>query len=168
MYIDFAKTRAADATYSESDCLQCFVQQMPSLVASSSTLRCICHLRSFASHAPSGASSQKISERSSALSAPASSLGATPCVSPSYNHVRLPANRRTPLPRLRNVRHARSYASHASVPQSYIEKVVERFAVDLPPGKKVRAGDFVTLSPAHVVSWFAPPQTHFKRATDDA
>jgi hypothetical protein len=168
MCIDFATTRAADATFPESDCLQCSVQQMPSLVASGSTLRCICHLRSFASHAPSGGLSQKISERSSVAGpAPPSSLQATSCTSPSRNNVRLLANRRTPL-RMRNVRHARSYASHASVPQSYIEKVVERFAVDLPPGKKVRAGDFVTLSPAHVVSRSAPPQTHFKRATDDA
>jgi hypothetical protein len=46
--------------------------------------------------------------------------------------------------------HVRGFATHASVPQTYIEKVVEKFAVDLQPGKRVRAGDFVTIKPAHV------------------
>ncbi len=37
-------------------------------------------------------------------------------------------------------------------PQTLIEKIVQRYSIGLPPGKKVRAGDFVTISPAHCLT----------------
>ncbi|KAG8680521.1 mitochondrial Homoaconitase, partial [Ceratobasidium sp. 395] len=33
------------------------------------------------------------------------------------------------------------------IPQTYIEKIVQKYAVGLPPGKKVRAGDYVMIQP---------------------
>lgn len=36
--------------------------------------------------------------------------------------------------------------------QTLIEKVVERHTVDLAPGQRVHAGDFVTIRPAHVMT----------------
>jgi len=36
--------------------------------------------------------------------------------------------------------------------QTRIEKIVQRFAVDLPAGKEVRSGDFVTVRPLHVMT----------------
>ncbi|MFQ5748736.1 MAG: homoaconitase [Planctomycetota bacterium] len=36
--------------------------------------------------------------------------------------------------------------------QTRIEKIVQRFAVDLPSGKEVRSGDFVTVRPLHVMT----------------
>ncbi|QRV90084.1 aconitate hydratase [Ceratobasidium sp. AG-Ba] len=38
------------------------------------------------------------------------------------------------------------------VPQTYIEKVVQKYAVGLPPGKKVRAGDYVMIQPQHCMT----------------
>ena len=38
------------------------------------------------------------------------------------------------------------------VPQTVIEKVVQRYAVDLPPGKAVKAGDYVMIRPEHVMT----------------
>ncbi|EAQ84224.1 hypothetical protein CHGG_10628 [Chaetomium globosum CBS 148.51] len=42
-------------------------------------------------------------------------------------------------------------------PQTLTEKIVQRYAIGLPPGKKVKAGDYVTISPAqcmtHDNSW---------------
>lgn len=32
-------------------------------------------------------------------------------------------------------------------PQTYIEKIVQKYAVGLPPGKIVRAGDYVMIQP---------------------
>ncbi|KAG8932041.1 mitochondrial Homoaconitase [Tulasnella sp. 418] len=37
-------------------------------------------------------------------------------------------------------------------PQTYIEKVVQKYAVDLPSDKVVRAGDYVMIRPEHVMS----------------
>ena len=37
-------------------------------------------------------------------------------------------------------------------PQTYIEKIVQKYAVDLPAGKTVRAGDYVMIRPEHVMS----------------
>ncbi|KAI0772388.1 homoaconitase [Trametes elegans] len=48
---------------------------------------------------------------------------------------------------------SRRYATAASrVPQTIIEKVVQRYAVDLPPGKAVKAGDYVMIRPEHVMT----------------
>ena len=38
------------------------------------------------------------------------------------------------------------------VPQTVIEKVVQRYAVDLPLGKAVKAGDYVMIRPEHVMT----------------
>ncbi|KAF8596271.1 homoaconitase [Ceratobasidium sp. AG-I] len=38
------------------------------------------------------------------------------------------------------------------VPQTYIEKVVQKYAVGLPPGKRVRAGDYVMIQPQHCMT----------------
>lgn len=40
----------------------------------------------------------------------------------------------------------------SSVPQSFIEKVVQRYAVDLQPGQQVQAGDYVSIRPAQVMT----------------
>ncbi|CAN8095625.1 unnamed protein product [Discula destructiva] len=39
-----------------------------------------------------------------------------------------------------------------SVPQTLTEKIVQRYSVGLAPGKKVKAGDYVTLSPHHCMT----------------
>lgn len=46
----------------------------------------------------------------------------------------------------------RSYASVSRVPQTIIEKVVQKYAVGLPEGKTVRAGDYVMIRPEHVMT----------------
>lgn len=38
------------------------------------------------------------------------------------------------------------------VPQTIIEKVVQKYAVDLPQGKAVKAGDYVMIRPEHVMT----------------
>ena len=40
----------------------------------------------------------------------------------------------------------------ARPPQTVIEKVVQKYAVGLPPGKVVRAGDYVMIQPEHVMT----------------
>ncbi|KAI0659503.1 homoaconitase [Cubamyces menziesii] len=53
----------------------------------------------------------------------------------------------------RNAVGSRRYATAASrVPQTVIEKVVQRYAVDLPPNKTVKAGDYVMIRPEHVMT----------------
>ena len=46
----------------------------------------------------------------------------------------------------------RSYASVARAPQTIIEKVVQKYAVGLPEGKTVKAGDYVMIRPEHVMT----------------
>lgn len=46
----------------------------------------------------------------------------------------------------------RLLATHAKLPQTYVEKVVQRHAVGLPEGKVVRAGDYVMIKPQHVMT----------------
>lgn len=36
--------------------------------------------------------------------------------------------------------------------QNLIEKIVQRYAVDLPEGYKVRSGDYVTIQPEHIMT----------------
>ncbi len=38
------------------------------------------------------------------------------------------------------------------MPQNVVEKIVQKFAVDLPEGYKVQSGDYVTISPAYVMT----------------
>ncbi|GBE88525.1 homoaconitase [Sparassis latifolia] len=50
---------------------------------------------------------------------------------------------------------ARCFATAADtsrIPQTIIEKVVQNYAVDLPPGKVVKAGDYVMIRPEHVMT----------------
>ncbi|KZT73519.1 homoaconitase [Daedalea quercina L-15889] len=49
----------------------------------------------------------------------------------------------------------RAFATAADpprVPQTIIEKVVQKYAVDLPPGKVIKAGDYVMIRPEHVMT----------------
>ena len=51
----------------------------------------------------------------------------------------------------------RQYATHtgfsvSSPGQTYIEKVVQKYAVDLPPNRRVKAGDYVMIRPEHVMT----------------
>ncbi|KAL1848516.1 hypothetical protein VTK73DRAFT_10105 [Phialemonium thermophilum] len=39
-----------------------------------------------------------------------------------------------------------------AVPQTLTEKIVQRYATDLPPGKKVKAGDYVTIRPHRIMT----------------
>lgn len=55
---------------------------------------------------------------------------------------RLVSSRRLPL-------YARSYAT-VSNPQTLVEKIVQKYAVDLPKGTKVHSGDYVMIRPEHV------------------
>ncbi|KAI6025829.1 hypothetical protein F5J12DRAFT_810620 [Pisolithus orientalis] len=47
---------------------------------------------------------------------------------------------------------ATAATSRHAVPQTVIEKVVQKYAVDLPPGRVVRAGDYVMIRPEHVMT----------------
>lgn len=38
------------------------------------------------------------------------------------------------------------------IPQTIIEKVVQKYAVGLPEGKAVKAGDYVMIRPEHVMT----------------
>lgn len=53
------------------------------------------------------------------------------------------------LARARGLYAGRFYAT-VSQPQTLIEKIVQDYAVDLPAGTKVRAGDYVMIKPEHV------------------
>jgi homoaconitate hydratase len=46
-------------------------------------------------------------------------------------------------------RYARTYAT-VSTPQTLVEKIVQKYAVDLPAGTKVLSGDYVMIRPEHV------------------
>ena len=43
-------------------------------------------------------------------------------------------------------------SSSPRVPQTIIEKVVQKYAVDHPAGKAVKAGDYVMIRPEHVMT----------------
>ncbi|KAJ2905830.1 mitochondrial precursor [Zalerion maritima] len=43
-------------------------------------------------------------------------------------------------------------SSEVDVPQTLTEKIVQKYSVGLAPGKKVKAGDYVTLSPHHCMT----------------
>ena len=51
---------------------------------------------------------------------------------------------------------SRSFATatdaNRSTPQTLIEKVVQKYAVGLPDGKAVKAGDYVMIRPEHVMT----------------
>jgi len=61
----------------------------------------------------------------------------------------LPSYIRTKLPNGFHLSLSRGYAT-VSNPQTVIEKIVQKYAVDLPAGSKVKAGDYVMITPEHV------------------
>lgn len=48
--------------------------------------------------------------------------------------------------------YARLFATASTIPQTIIEKVVQKYAVDVPNGKVVKAGDYVMIRPEHVMT----------------
>lgn len=46
----------------------------------------------------------------------------------------------------------RTYASESTDTQNLIEKIVQKYALDLPEGFKVKSGDYVTIRPHHVLT----------------
>ena len=46
----------------------------------------------------------------------------------------------------------RRLATVAKVPQTVIEKIVQKYAVGLPAGKLVKAGDYVMIRPEHLMT----------------
>jgi len=52
----------------------------------------------------------------------------------------------------RRSRGVRLFATQTKIPQTVIEKVVQKYAVGLPPGKVVKAGDYVMIRPEHVMT----------------
>ncbi|CEP11467.1 hypothetical protein [Parasitella parasitica] len=46
----------------------------------------------------------------------------------------------------------RTYATETTDTQNLIEKIVQKYAVDLPEGYKVKSGDYVTIRPHHVLT----------------
>ncbi|WWC58099.1 homoaconitase, mitochondrial [Kwoniella dejecticola CBS 10117] len=51
-----------------------------------------------------------------------------------------------------HARQAGRFYATVSNPQTVIEKIVQKYAVDLPQGTKVRAGDYVMIKPEHVMT----------------
>jgi len=56
-----------------------------------------------------------------------------------------------------NALRCRTYATAADLSsddtgQNLTEQIVQRYAVDLPPGKIVRSGDYVSIRPEHCMS----------------
>jgi len=39
-----------------------------------------------------------------------------------------------------------------TVKQNLIEKIVQKYTLDLPEGAKVKSGDFISISPEHVMT----------------
>lgn len=54
----------------------------------------------------------------------------------------------------------RYLATETRIPQTYIEKVVQRHSVGLPEGKVVRAGDYVMIKPQHVMTHVSLQSIH--------
>ena len=54
--------------------------------------------------------------------------------------------------RLLRLRGFATTSSSPRVPQTVIEKVVQKYAVDHPAGKAVKAGDYVMIRPEHVMT----------------
>ena len=50
------------------------------------------------------------------------------------------------------VRRFATAAERPRIPQTVIEKVVQKYAVGLPEGKAVKAGDYVMIRPEHVMT----------------
>lgn len=46
----------------------------------------------------------------------------------------------------------RSYANEAKDTQNLIEKIVQKYALDLPAGTQVKSGDYVSIRPHHILT----------------
>lgn len=46
----------------------------------------------------------------------------------------------------------RSFATVSRIPQTLVEKVVQKYAVGLPEGRIVKSGDYVMIQPEHVMT----------------
>jgi aconitase B len=57
-----------------------------------------------------------------------------------------------PTPWTISGRRLATVAEQRKVPQTVIEKVVQKYAVGLPAGKQVKAGDYVMIRPEHVMT----------------
>lgn len=57
-----------------------------------------------------------------------------------------------PLRLLHRARRLATVAERPRTPQTVIEKVVQKYAVGLPDGKVVKAGDYVMIRPEHVMT----------------
>lgn len=63
------------------------------------------------------------------------------------------ASRRTTVAQLMpSVLYRRTYATESTDTQNLIEKIVQKYALDLPEGYKVKSGDYVTIRPHHVLT----------------
>ncbi|GAN02386.1 Homoaconitase [Mucor ambiguus] len=51
-----------------------------------------------------------------------------------------------------SVLYRRTYATDTTDAQNLIEKIVQKYALDLPEGYKVKSGDYVTIRPHHVLT----------------
>jgi homoaconitate hydratase len=51
-----------------------------------------------------------------------------------------------------SVLYRRTYATDSTDTQNLIEKIVQKYALDLPEGYKVKSGDYVTIRPHHVLT----------------
>ncbi|KAL7320593.1 mitochondrial Homoaconitase [Mucor circinelloides] len=51
-----------------------------------------------------------------------------------------------------SVLYRRTYATDTTDTQNLIEKIVQKYALDLPEGYKVKSGDYVTIRPHHVLT----------------
>lgn len=59
----------------------------------------------------------------------------------------------------------RYLATPTALPQTYVEKVVQRHAVGLPEGAVVKAGDYVMIKPQHVMTHVSCCCTDFTAAS---
>ncbi|KAG6889963.1 mitochondrial Homoaconitase [Termitomyces sp. T32_za158] len=66
--------------------------------------------------------------------------------------MRLPAHLARPHARASLPRYFATAAQGRRTPQTVIEKVVQKYAVGLPQGKSVKAGDYVMIRPQHVMT----------------
>jgi homoaconitate hydratase len=55
-------------------------------------------------------------------------------------------------PRVVSRRRLATVAERRKVPQTVIEKIVQKYAVGLPAGKLVKAGDYVMIRPEYVMT----------------
>jgi homoaconitate hydratase len=60
--------------------------------------------------------------------------------------------RRTTTKLMPSMLYRRTFATDSTDTQNLIEKIVQKYALDLPEGYKVKSGDYVTIRPHHVLT----------------